>query len=82
MPFVILDVLQTQCKCSAGHLQKEYFVPKVWELEESSDHNNYGEDDVCHLENVAHPEYCASVQDICRLSSTPGFLHSLRSGDL
>ena len=47
MPFVILDVLQTQCKCSAGHLQKEYFVPKVWELEESSDHNNYGEDDVC-----------------------------------
>ena len=58
------------------------FVSKVWELEESSNHNNYGEDDVCHLENVAHPEYCASVQDICRLSSTPGFLHSLRSGDL
>ena len=61
MPFVILDVLQTQCKCSAGHLQKEYFVPKVLELEENSDHNNYSEDDVCHLENVAHPEYCAAV---------------------
>ena len=55
------------------------FVSKVWELEESSDHNNYGEDDVCHLECVAHPEYCAVL---CRLSSTPGFLHSLRSGDL